>query len=127
MISTTIGGMDDETVAPRCSRKTRTHVIKPLGLSDDEKADLVAFLEAFSGEEMIIEKPVLPEYQPLFTEAELKEVKKMSKDYINCQCPRGAHSGECDTPESHNSCMMNRREFMLFGFDCHCGKPIPSA
>ncbi len=22
---------------------------------------------------------------------------------------------ECDTPESHNSCMMNRREFMLFG------------
>ena len=21
----------------------------------------------------------------------------------------------CDTPESHNSCMMNRREFMLFG------------
>ncbi len=26
-----------------------------------------------------------------------------------------ALSGECDTAESHNSCMMNRREFMLFG------------
>jgi len=50
--------------------------IKPLGLSDDEKADLILFLEAFSGEEMIMDKPILPEYKPLFTEAELKEVKK---------------------------------------------------
>jgi hypothetical protein len=33
-------------------------------------------VEAFSGEEMIIDKPALPEYQALFTEAELKEVKK---------------------------------------------------
>lgn len=26
-----------------------------------------------------------------------------------------AHEDSCDTPESHDSCMMNRREFMLFG------------
>ena len=50
--------------------------IKPLGLSDDEKSDLVAFLEAFSGEEIITEKPKLPEYKALFTKAELEEAKK---------------------------------------------------
>ena len=69
------GGMDVDgrtTLFP----ENKDARIKPLGLSDDEKSDLIAFLEAFSGEEMIIEKPVLPEYQPLFTEAELKEVKK---------------------------------------------------
>lgn len=69
------GGMDVDgrtTLFP----ENKDARIQPLGLSDDEKADLVAFLEAFSGEEMIIDKPSLPEYQPLFTEAELKEVKK---------------------------------------------------
>jgi len=69
------GGMDADgrtTLFP----ENKDARIKPLGLSDDEKADLVAFLEAFSGEEMIMDKPNLPEYQPLFTEAELKEVKK---------------------------------------------------
>lgn len=69
------GGMDSEgrtTLFP----ENKDARIQPLGLSDDEKADLIAFLEAFSGEEMIIEKPALPEYKALFTEAELKEVKK---------------------------------------------------
>lgn len=69
------GGMDADgrtTLFP----ENKDARIKPLGLSDDEKADLVEFLGAFSGEEMIIEKPTLPEYQPLFTEAELNEVKK---------------------------------------------------
>ncbi len=69
------GGMDEEgrtTLFP----ENKDARIQPLGLSDDEKSDLVAFLEAFSGEEMIIDKPALPEYQALFTEAELKEVKK---------------------------------------------------
>ncbi len=69
------GGIDAEgrtTLFP----ENKDARIKPLGLSDDEKADLILFLEAFSGEEMIMDKPILPEYQPLFTEAELKEVKK---------------------------------------------------
>jgi len=50
--------------------------IKPLGLTDDEKSDLVSFLEAFSGEEMLTERPKLPEYKALFTKAELEEAKK---------------------------------------------------
>ena len=54
----------------------KSALIKPLGLSDDEKAALMAFLEAFSGDEITIEKPELPDYAPLFTEKELKEAKK---------------------------------------------------
>jgi len=54
----------------------KSPLIKPLGLSDEEKADLLAFLEAFSGDEITIIKPELPEYAPLFTEQELKEAKK---------------------------------------------------
>lgn len=38
----------------------------------------------------------------------------MSKHNMKVTAPE-VHSGECDTPESHNACMMNRREFMLFG------------
>ena len=30
------------------------------------------FLEAFSGEEILMDKPKLPEYAPLFSEAELQ-------------------------------------------------------
>lgn len=56
--------------------QTKSPLIKPLGLSDEEKADLVTFLEAFSGEEIKMEKPELPEYAPLFTEQELMEAKK---------------------------------------------------
>lgn len=69
------GGFDEEgrtTDFP----ETKSKLIKPLGLSDQEKEDLVAFLESFSGEEIKMAKPELPEYAPLFTEAELKEVKK---------------------------------------------------
>jgi cytochrome c peroxidase len=55
---------------------TKTPIIKPLHLTDQEKEDLVAFLEAFSGEEIIMAKPKLPEYAPLFTRKELKEAKK---------------------------------------------------
>ncbi len=50
--------------------------IKPLGLTDDEKSDLLAFLESMSGEEIIIPKPKLPEYKALFTKAELEEAVK---------------------------------------------------
>jgi cytochrome c peroxidase len=56
--------------------ENKSPLIKPLGLTDEEKEDLVAFLEAFSGDEILIEKPDLPDYAPLFSEAELMEVKK---------------------------------------------------
>ncbi len=45
--------------------ENRTDLIQPLGLSDDEIEDLVAFIEAFSGPEIRIEVPTLPPYQPL--------------------------------------------------------------
>ena len=41
---------------------TKTDQIKPLGLDDKEKADLVAFLESFSGTEIIVERPKVPPY-----------------------------------------------------------------
>ena len=41
---------------------TKTDKIKPLGLTDDEKTDLVAFLESLSGPEVIIARPKLPPY-----------------------------------------------------------------
>ena len=43
----------------------KTPLIKPLGLSDEEIEDLVAFLEALSGEEIIMSTPKLPPYAPL--------------------------------------------------------------
>lgn len=70
-----MGGFDEEgntTSFP----KNKSKLIKPLGLSDEEKEDLIAFLEAFSGDEITIEKPELPDYQPLFTKEELMEAKK---------------------------------------------------
>jgi len=45
--------------------KNKTTILKPLGLSEKEVADLVAFLEAFSGPEITMEKPKLPPYAPL--------------------------------------------------------------
>ncbi|MCF6282795.1 MAG: hypothetical protein L3J28_11415 [Candidatus Polarisedimenticolaceae bacterium] len=56
--------------------KTKSKLIKPLGLSDDEKDELVAFIEAFSGEEILMEKPELPDYAPLFTKAELEAAQE---------------------------------------------------
>jgi cytochrome c peroxidase len=56
--------------------KNKTDLIKPLGLNDDEKEALVAFLGAFSGEEITMKTPKLPPYAPLFTKKELEEVKK---------------------------------------------------
>lgn len=55
---------------------TKSPLIKPLGLSDQEKADLLAFVEAFSGDKLAFERPTLPEYAPLFTKEELLEAKK---------------------------------------------------
>ncbi|MCK5639556.1 MAG: cytochrome-c peroxidase [Gammaproteobacteria bacterium] len=52
--------------------QTKSPLIKKLNLSDAEKEDLLAFMEAFSGPEIKIKKPVLPKYAPLFTLAELQ-------------------------------------------------------
>ncbi len=45
--------------------ETKSELIKPLGLNDQEKADLVAFLESLSGERIVMEAPELPEYDVL--------------------------------------------------------------
>ena len=45
--------------------KNKTSLIKPLNLSVAEKADLVNFLKSLSGEEILVEEPEIPEYEPL--------------------------------------------------------------
>lgn len=54
---------------------TKTPLIKKLNLTDTEKEDLLAFVEAFSGDEITIQKPKLSDYAPLFTLAELEAVQ----------------------------------------------------
>lgn len=53
------GGGENEFAA------TKTKLIQPLGLSDEEMDDLVAFLESLSGPEIKIDPPKLPPYAPL--------------------------------------------------------------
>lgn len=43
----------------------KTELIQPLGLSDGEIDDIVAFLESLSGEEILMEEPEIPAMQPL--------------------------------------------------------------
>jgi cytochrome c peroxidase len=69
------GGFDEEERTTDWPQN-KSPLIKPLGLTDEEKEDLLAFLEAFSGEEITLERPKLPPYEPLFTKAELEAVKK---------------------------------------------------
>ena len=57
------GGENEFTDGTLASAKTP--LLKPLGLTDEEKEDLVAFLEALSGEELRMETPQLPSYAPL--------------------------------------------------------------
>ncbi|HID44708.1 MAG TPA: cytochrome-c peroxidase [Chromatiaceae bacterium] len=69
------GGFDEDgrtTAFP----ENKSKLIRPLGLTDEEKEDLVAFLEAFSGEEILMEKPKMPAYAPLFTKAELEAAQE---------------------------------------------------
>ncbi|SON48924.1 cytochrome-c peroxidase [Vibrio tapetis] len=56
--------------------QTKSALIFPLGLTEQEKADLLSFVESFSGEQIIIDEPELPEYQPKFSKAELIEAEK---------------------------------------------------
>ncbi|MGC3833572.1 cytochrome-c peroxidase [Moritella viscosa] len=55
---------------------TKSALIKPLGLTMAEKSDLLAFLDAFSGERITMDYPTLPPYQRLFTEQQLAEATK---------------------------------------------------
>jgi cytochrome c peroxidase len=48
--------------------ESKTPLLKPLGLSEEEIEYLVAFLEAFSGDELEVEAPSLPPYAPLATQ-----------------------------------------------------------
>lgn len=41
----------------------KSGAVQPLGLTDQEKKDLVAFLDSLSGKEMAVEPPLQPEYQ----------------------------------------------------------------
>ncbi len=45
--------------------ETKTPLVEPLGLSESEIKDLVAFLESMSGEEILMDEPDLPDYAPL--------------------------------------------------------------
>lgn len=56
--------------------QTKSPLIQPLGLTEQEKKELLAFVEAFSGEQILIEEPDIPDFQPLFTEEELLQAKK---------------------------------------------------
>ncbi len=69
------GGFDEEgrtTLFP----ENKSKLIKPLGLTDAEKEDLVAFLGAFSGPEIMMDKPEQPPYAALFTKAELEAAQE---------------------------------------------------
>lgn len=60
------GGENDFTDGTMSS--TKSDLLKPLGLTDDEVDQLVAFLEGFSGEELRVEPPTLPPYEALASE-----------------------------------------------------------
>ena len=53
------GGGENEFAA------TKSPLVRPLGLSDTEIDDLVAFLESLSGDEILMDEPDLPAMEPL--------------------------------------------------------------
>ncbi len=55
------GGGEDE-IMKEFAHGTKTDLLKPLGLTDAEKSQLIAFLESLSGEEIVMDIPVLPPY-----------------------------------------------------------------
>ncbi|MEZ9597775.1 cytochrome-c peroxidase [Vibrio sp. 10N.286.46.A8] len=56
--------------------QTKSALIQPLGLTEQDKKNLLSFVEAFSGDQIFIEEPTIPEYQPLFTKEELAGAEK---------------------------------------------------
>ncbi len=55
------GGGEDK-IEQGFGHTTKTDLLKPLGLTDEEKEQLVAFLQSLSGEEIIMDIPALPRY-----------------------------------------------------------------
>jgi len=55
-------GGDDDPVAALAGFSTKAKNMRPIGLTDGEKSELIAFLESLSGDEIRIERPVLPPY-----------------------------------------------------------------
>ena len=55
-------GGGDDPIEASFGNRTKTDVMKPLNLTDEEKEALVAFLESLSGEEIVMVRPTLPEY-----------------------------------------------------------------
>lgn len=53
-------GGGEDYVQKDFGRSTKTDRLKPLNLTEEEIEDLVAFLEAFSGPEILMQVPVLP-------------------------------------------------------------------
>ncbi|MFQ5707117.1 MAG: cytochrome-c peroxidase [bacterium] len=55
------GGGEDQ-IEQTFGQRTKTDLLKPLNLTDQEKAQLVAFLESLSGQEIVMDIPELPPY-----------------------------------------------------------------
>ena len=58
--------------------QTKSELIRPLGLTKEEKQQLLAFLDAFSGEKLNTKRPTLPPYEPLFSE---QDCRRRENDY----------------------------------------------
>ena len=58
---------------------SKSPLIQPLGLTDEEKSDLVAFLESMSGSEVVVEVPQLPGYEVMgFNPQPVQEVVEIA-------------------------------------------------
>lgn len=55
------GGGEDQ-IEKAFGHSTKTELLKPLNLTEQEKAALLAFLESLTGEEITMQRPDLPEY-----------------------------------------------------------------
>ncbi len=73
------GGGENEFTDGTHGLRNKTDILKPLNLTDDEKAALVAFLEEISGEEIKMKVPEVPPYGvmpdvPNLTQAQAKRI-----------------------------------------------------
>ena len=73
------GGGDNEFTDGTHGVSNKTPILKPLNLTDEEKAALVAFLEEISGEEIKMAVPEVPPYAvmsdvPNLTQAQAKRI-----------------------------------------------------
>ncbi|MFQ5872677.1 MAG: cytochrome-c peroxidase, partial [Dehalococcoidia bacterium] len=79
------GGGENEFTDGTHGVSSKTPILKPLNLTDEEKEALVAFLEELSGEEITIGKVVLPDYAPFPDVATLtqKDAKRIGlEDFL---------------------------------------------